>query len=200
MMKGVLLEVPEAMLAERRRSGADRNDEMWNVVLHMNPPPTIDHQDFEYELECWLRTHLKAASGGQVFHNVGVVRAGGWPQDYRAPDLILVGPERRNRLLKSRIEVGPTVAIEIRSHSDETNEKLAFYAAIDTAEVWVIHRDTKLPEVVVLTGDNYQVQIADGECWLLSPNTDIRLRSQVSDRIEVMLGEDQTTAVSLPER
>lgn len=33
------MEVPEAMLAERRRLGLDRRDEMWNRVLHMVPPP-----------------------------------------------------------------------------------------------------------------------------------------------------------------
>ncbi len=38
-MRAVLLEVPEAMLAERRRLGLDGRDEMWNSVLYMVPPP-----------------------------------------------------------------------------------------------------------------------------------------------------------------
>ena len=36
-MRAVLLEVPEAMLDERRRLGHDGRDEMWDGVLHMVP-------------------------------------------------------------------------------------------------------------------------------------------------------------------
>ena len=38
-MKAVIPEVPEYMLWERRRTGADRWDEMWEGVLHMAPAP-----------------------------------------------------------------------------------------------------------------------------------------------------------------
>ena len=43
-MRGVLVEVPESLLAERRRLGVDRFDEMWGGELHMVPPPSNEHQ------------------------------------------------------------------------------------------------------------------------------------------------------------
>jgi len=35
-----MLEAPEELLAERRRKGHDRFDEVWEGVLHMLPPPS----------------------------------------------------------------------------------------------------------------------------------------------------------------
>lgn len=199
-MKGVFLEVPPSLLDERRATGADRWDEMWDGVLHMNPPPTIDHQDFEYEFECWLRTHWRAASGGEVYHNAGVARPGCWPKDYRSPDLVLIGPDRLDCLRETHVEGGPTVAVEIRSPGDETYEKLDFYAAIGTAEVWVIHRDTKLPEIHVFGVEGYETRPVDSEGWVASPATGVRLRPRTGNRIELRLGNDEQTTTLLPDR
>ena len=43
-MRGVLVEVPEQMLAERRRLGLDGRDEMWDGVVHLLPPASERHQ------------------------------------------------------------------------------------------------------------------------------------------------------------
>jgi hypothetical protein len=43
-VRAVMLEVPEHFLAERRRLGHDRFDEMWEGVLHMVSPPGSGHQ------------------------------------------------------------------------------------------------------------------------------------------------------------
>ena len=48
-MRGVMSEVPESLLAWRRLTGAERFDETWAGVLHMNPSPTPGHQDLEFE-------------------------------------------------------------------------------------------------------------------------------------------------------
>ncbi len=199
-MKGVLLDVPTSLLDERRMTGADRSDEMWDGVLHMNPPPTLGHQDFEYELEYWLRTHWKAASGGKVFHNTGVARPGRWPKDYRSPDLVLISPDRWEKLRQTHVEGGPHVVIEIRSPGDETYEKFDFYASIDTAEIRVIQRDTKIPEVHVLAEAGYEIRLADAEGWVVSPATGVRLRPRPGNRIELRFGTDEATRIELPER
>jgi Uma2 family endonuclease len=198
-MKGVLLEIPASLLAERRSTGADRWDEMWDGVLHMNPPPTLGHQDFEYEFEYWLRAHWKTSSGGEVYHNTAVARPGCWPTDYRSPDLVLIAPDRLNRLRETHVEGGPTAVIEIRSPGDETYEKLGFYAEIGTAEVWVIHRDTKVPEIYVLGEDGYEPQLADAEGWITSPATGVRLRPRPGGRIELRFGNDERSTTEFPE-
>ena len=56
-MKAVIPEVPEHVLAERRRTGADRWDEMWEGVLHMAAAPNRRHMRFQVQLHNWLETH-----------------------------------------------------------------------------------------------------------------------------------------------
>ncbi|MGI8413509.1 MAG: hypothetical protein ACR2QA_13710 [Solirubrobacteraceae bacterium] len=40
----------EELLERRRRWGADRRDEVWEGVLHMNPAPSIAHGDLVAQL------------------------------------------------------------------------------------------------------------------------------------------------------
>ena len=47
-MKAVMPSVPPEILEWRKRTGADRWDEMWEGVLHMGPTPNYDHQDLEW--------------------------------------------------------------------------------------------------------------------------------------------------------
>ena len=91
------------------------------------------------------------------------------------------------------MEGGPTVAIEIRSPGDETYEKFDFYAAVDTAEVWVIDRDTKVPEIYVLEEGRFERQTADRQGWLTSPSTQVRMRSRPQHHIELRIGEDKSS-------
>ena len=77
---------------------------------------------------------------------------GGWPDDYRIPDLVLLTPERFQIDRDEYFDGAPTVVVEIRSRGDETIEKLPFYAKIGVPEVWIIDRDTKTPEIHVLRG------------------------------------------------
>jgi len=46
-MKVVMAQAPESLLDQRRRTGADRWDEIWDGVLHMPPMPNREHQDLE---------------------------------------------------------------------------------------------------------------------------------------------------------
>jgi hypothetical protein len=54
-MKAVMSEVPADILAWRKRTGADRWDEMWEGVLHMPPMPNREHQELEWAMETYLR-------------------------------------------------------------------------------------------------------------------------------------------------
>jgi len=53
-MKAVMSSLLPDIQAMRKRSGADRWDEMWEGVLHMPPMPNRDHQDLEGSLESRL--------------------------------------------------------------------------------------------------------------------------------------------------
>ncbi|CAN5317877.1 hypothetical protein BH20ACT3_BH20ACT3_03080 [soil metagenome] len=60
-MRAVMLDVPAALLAERRVLGHDRFDEMWEGELHMVPPPTEEHQRIGTLLVGAVLSDVKAA-------------------------------------------------------------------------------------------------------------------------------------------
>ncbi len=91
-MKAVMSEVPADILAWRKRTGADRWDEMWKGVLHMPPMPNREHQELEWAMETYLRLRWARPRKAKVYHNINVASPGGWPHDYRIPDLVLVSP------------------------------------------------------------------------------------------------------------
>jgi hypothetical protein len=164
-MKAVLVDVPQDLLAQRRITGADRWDEMWDGVLHMGPTPNCTHQDFGGALESWLRVHWVPASAGKVYHEINVASEGGWPHNYRVPNLILLMPKRFSIDRNEFFEGAPSAVVEIRSPNDESYEKLAFYAAIGVPEVWIMDRDTKHPELHELAAGEYRLRPSvDG--WL----------------------------------
>ena len=198
-MKGVICDIPKQLIEWRVRTGADRWDEMWERVLHMPPMPTRKQQDLEGALETWLRIHWAQPQGNKVYHQVNVASPGGWPGDYRIPDLVLLMPDRFSIDRDEYFEGAPSVVVEIRSPGDETYEKLPFYASIGVPEAWIVDRDTKIPQIHVLRGQDYQQRPADTEGWVQSPLTSVRLRQDPSERLAVQLADDLNTGKLLPE-
>jgi len=70
----------------------------------------------------------------------------------------------------------PTVVVEIRSPGDETWDKLEFFARIGVPEVWVVNRDTRVPQVFRVATSGYEELQADSDRWLRSPITEVQLR------------------------
>lgn len=198
-MKGVLCDVPQSLLDERRRTGADRWDEMWDGVLHMTPSPSREHQDLQDELRAWIRNHWARPFGNRVHRDVNLCRPGGWPDDYRIPDLLMLDPSRFHVDKDTYFDGPPLVVIEIHSPGDETYEKLEFYAEISVPEVWVIHRDTRKPQLFQLHRGQYEPIDADEEGWFVSPATSIRMKPRRPKKLMVQLASDDTTAEVLPE-
>lgn len=191
-------EVPPDVLAVRSRSGADRWDEMWNGVLHMPPMPNREHQDLALTLAVWLREHWGALQGNTVWPAVNVALPGAWPHDYRIPDLVLVTADRLQFDRNEYFEGPPLVVVEVRSPGDETLEKLPFYARLGVPEVWVIGRDDRTPEVLVLSAEEYRPQAPDSQGWIESPATGVRLRSERTRRLAVQLLGDAGTRQLMP--
>jgi Uma2 family endonuclease len=140
---------------------------MWEGVLHMTPMPNSVHQQLEAALDRWLWLHWAKPGGNKVFHPVNLAAPGGWPHDYRIPDLVLLTPDRFHIDRNEYFEGAPTAVVEIRSPGDETMEKLPFYARLGVPEVWVIDRDTKMPELYVLENLNYLAASPDADGWLV---------------------------------
>lgn len=101
-----------------------------------------------------------------------------------ARDLSIVGP--------------PLVVVEIRSPGDESYDKLEFYAALGVPEVWIIHRDTKVPEIRVRNAaGEYDLLPPDPAGWHVSLNTGLQMRETPTGKLRVRVGSDDGTAAEL---
>lgn len=200
-VKAVMADVPEWVLAQRRRTGADIWDEMWEGVLHMPPMPTRKHQEFEGELETWLRMNWARPNGNKVYHQINVASVGGWPSNYRIPDLVLLTPAEFHIDHDEYFEGAPLVVVEIRSPRDESHEKLDFYARLGVPEVWIIDRDARSPEVHRLQQDTgeYQVVAHDSDGWVHSAATGIMMKATDDPFLAIMVIGDEETFAELPE-
>ena len=196
--------VPPDILEWRRRTGADRWDEVWEGIIHMPPAPIPDHQDFQGALETFLRLRWARPRGAKVLHDINLAPPGGWPPlpssptgNYRIPDLVLLTPARFGIQRAEFFEGAPDVVVEIRSPGDETLEKLPFYAALGVPEVWIVDRDTKAPRVLVLEGEAYRDIPPGSDDWIPS-GVGVELRSVKPGKLEMRLAGDDSTREELP--
>jgi len=197
-MKAVMPEVPPDILAWRERTGANRWDEVWEGVLHMSPAPNREHQDLLSMLEYWLRTHWAAPGARRVHRDVNVAAADDWRHDFRIPDLVLLCEDRFQLDRGEYLAGGPNVVVEIRSPNDESHEKLNFYASIGCSEVWIIDRDTRRPQLFLVSGGESRAIEPDAQGWLASGASGIEFRAAGEDELEIRLNLRPETAVLLP--
>ena len=197
-MKAVMPSVPPEILEWRKRTGAERWDEMWEGVLHMVPMPNREHQDLEGAMEAYLRLRWIPKHKGKVYHNINLAPPGGWPNNYRIPDLVILTPDRFGIDHNEYFEGAPTVVVEIRSPEDETDEKFGFYAQLGVPEVWVIDRDTKEPEIHVLRKSHYEKKPADPHGWITSDSTGLEVKAEKSGKLTIRLANDESTREDLP--
>jgi Uma2 family endonuclease len=196
-MKAVMPSILPDIQAMRKRSGADRWDEMWEGVLHMPPMPNRDHQDLEGSLESYLRYYWAPQHQAKVYHQINLAAIDGWPKNYRIPDLVLLSPQRFAIDRNEYFEGAPDVVVEIHSPDDETYEKMPFYRDLGVPEVWVIHRDSREPVIYVLKRNRYKKQSATARGWLRSPGTGIELAAE-KGKLAIRLAGDDSSRQDLP--
>src|SRR3954467_7336334 len=111
-------ELEERLRAERRTSGADRWDEVWEGVYVMAPLPNDEHQFLQSRLNTILDNTIGLTSGAQVRAGVNVSDREDWTKNYRCPDVavFLEGTAAQNR--NTFWLGGPDFAVEIVSPDD----------------------------------------------------------------------------------
>jgi len=171
---------------------------MWQGVLHIMPTPYRDHQDLEWALETYLRAAWAKPRGAKVHHQINLASPGGWPDDYRIPDLVLLTSEHFDLDHNEYFEGAVDGVVELRSPGDETYDKLPFYEELGVGEVWVIHRDSKEPEIYLLKKNRYRKQ-RTVQGWIRSELTGLELRSTESGQLAIRTQGDDSTRVELPE-
>ncbi len=198
-MKAVMPVLLPDVAAFRRGTGGDRWDEMWDGVLHMPPMPNRFQQDLESWLETYLRQTWAPTTRWKVYHQINVTRPGGWPNDYRIPDLVMHSPARSAIDRNDYFEGAPDVVVEIHSPGDEAYEKFGFYAGLGVPEVWVVHRDTCVPEVYVLRGKRYRKRRAGVGGWVRSPATGVELAAGRPGKLAIRRQGNDKSRRDLPE-
>ncbi|MCW2607131.1 MAG: hypothetical protein JWO60_1824 [Frankiales bacterium] len=122
----------EQLLARRKRSGADRYDEVWEGRYVVAPDPHSRHGAVQIELGALLKPVARrlGVRAALTFHL-------GRPDDYRIPDAgLLPGPHgvwHDTALL----------VVEVLSPDDATFEKLDFYAAHGVQELLVVDAEQR---------------------------------------------------------
>ena len=147
----------EQLLAERRRLGQDRKDEVWNGTYMMSPHPTFNHQELVAEIVYIFQVTQKQR-GAKVYAGGNISdRERGWEKNYRCPDVVVLFPGNPAKNCNTVLVGGPDFAVEIISPHDMAHEKLPFYGKIKTLECLYINSDEKFVELYRLVGEQMEL-------------------------------------------
>jgi Uma2 family endonuclease len=132
----------------RKQHGLDHYDEMWDGVLHMNPPPTTEHQYVVQEV-AELLSPLARESG--LFPLIQVFGVGEGRDSYRVPDGGLFRSQPHGVWQGTA-----ALVIEVVSADDETWAKLEFYAVHEIDELLIIDHEKRTVEWLGLINGKYE--------------------------------------------
>lgn len=129
------------LLRQRRESGADRFDEVWNGVYLMGSPPDDDHQRIVLRLSCILMTIFDRDGEADIRAGINVTdRESDWKRNLRIPDVALRFHDGVSQIRDTHWFGGPDFVVEIKSRGDRSRQKRGFYAAIGVGELLLVDR------------------------------------------------------------
>jgi Uma2 family endonuclease len=131
-MRTLVLDPPppalQELIEQRRRTGADRHDEVWEGVYHMIPGPNIGHSLIAAQLAVLLDAPARA-NGLLVSTEFNL----GAKDNFRVPDLGVHREPRPGSWVPTA-----AIAVEVLSPGDDTWEKLLFYAQHKVDELLIV--------------------------------------------------------------
>jgi Uma2 family endonuclease len=129
------------IIRERRSTGADRLDEVWNGVYVMSPSADNLHQ---FLAGMFVHTILQAVGDDRqlvVLPGANVSdREDDWRRNYRCPDVLVFLPGNPAEDRGTHYRGGPDFAVEVLSERDRSRKKLGFYAAVGVRELLLVDR------------------------------------------------------------
>ena len=146
--------VEDRVKAERRVSGADRYDEVWNGVYVVAQPPDNEHQDVRTGLCSAMQTAVGSDCGNRIYPGVNVSdRVEGWLFNVRVPDVAVVLPGGVAQDCGTHYCGGPDWCAEVTSPGDRSRDKPDFYALVGVRELLLVDRDPWALELYRLHAD-----------------------------------------------
>lgn len=129
------------IIRERRESGGDRHDEVWEGVYVMSPIADNEHQNLGTKLSATIEIAVGSRAGTQVFQGCNVSsRRSRWKRNYRVPDVAVFLPGNPAEDRGTYWYGGPDFAVEIESPYDRSREKFGFYALVGVRELMFVAR------------------------------------------------------------
>ena len=131
----------ERLIQERRHSGDDRYDEVWDGVYIVSPLPNTEHQWIIQRFCFAFETTIGETGLGMVLPGANVSDLDDqWEHNHRSPDVVVFLNENNARDLGTHWIGGPDFAVEVISRNDRSREKLDYYAKLGTREVLLVDR------------------------------------------------------------
>ncbi len=146
------------LIRQRRDSGGDLWDEVWNGVYVMPPLADNEHQRLGLELAIDIRNVLGPDERIQLFAGCNISdQPKRWRRNYRCPDVavFLSGNPAEDR--GSHWFGGPDFAVEIMSRFDRSREKFGFYAKVGVRERLLVDRNPWQLELYRREGDRWEL-------------------------------------------
>ncbi len=132
----------EQLIEQRRASGADHHDEVWEGIYMMTPLPNSEHQGIVARLVSILAEVVAWPGLGDVFPGVNLAGvAEDWQHDYRVPDVAVFLNDGPGENCDTHWRSGADFLVEITSPGDRTAEKLPFYGRLGVRELLVVERE-----------------------------------------------------------
>ncbi|MBV8488704.1 MAG: Uma2 family endonuclease [Planctomycetaceae bacterium] len=146
------------LIRDRRRSGGDRYDEVWDGVYVMSPLADNEHQELGLNLAMVITRSLGRDTRTRVFAGCNVSsRAKRWKQNYRCPDVAVFLPGNPAKDRQTHWYGGPDFAVEIESPFDRSREKFDFYAQVGVRELLFVARRPWSLELFRRAGKEWQL-------------------------------------------
>lgn len=142
-MAAIILDryLEKALIRERRETGADRYDEVWDGVYVMSPIANNEHQYLGFRLAAACHEAIKHIIGAVAYPGVNVTdRADDWTKNYRCPDVAVFLPGNPAEDRKTHYYFGPDFAVEVISPRDRARKKFDFYAKVGVRELLLVTR------------------------------------------------------------
>lgn len=132
----------ERLIEERRRTGGDRYDEVWDGEYVMSPLADLEHQFLASRLAAIF--HELLGSRNDIWSLAGANVSDqeiDWTKSYRCPDVAVVLPGSRAQNRDTHWFGGPDLVVEIVSEGDASYDKFVFYSKIGVREALIVDRD-----------------------------------------------------------
>jgi Uma2 family endonuclease len=138
----------EQLRERRERLDLDHYDEVWEGVLHMNPPPSTEHQDLLQQLAVLFDPLARRAGLVPLIQVFGL---GENRHNYRAPDGGLFRTKPHGVW-----QTTAALVIEVVSPRDETWNKFGFYAAHGVEELLIVDPAERRVHWLALQAGEYE--------------------------------------------